>query len=798
MEIVSNAPLRTASLIWQPQIGTFALTVICKATYWLVPGVAELAAEQENPNDEDNYWNDDPTRSLYAPSDLVPYKTRADVVLVGYAFTPRGEPAHAVVTRLLVGTVDKEIEVHADRSWTDSGSLREGPRFTRMPIVYERAAGGPDTSNPVGMRVYAADTYGAMGIPNLQPPGLNLHQRGEWVPPIGYGPIAPTWPSRVEKLGQRNAAFAQAIRYDTPLPEGIDARFFNVAPEDQQTTSIRANERIVLENLHQEHSRLVTSLPGFTPRAVVERNGSAEEVTLAADTLWIDTDRGQCTLVWRGHISLAHSSELGRIVITMNEPGGASRTTPSHMSPPEHPDEIIDDEEALGSTTTLVGSMSVGSGAILPFVRNVEAPPLPGRAPGAPPAPTKASTPAFSRPLPPATPFQAPPAPPAAVHPAPPPPVPPAAPTRAPLPASPWAVAPDAVPRPATPSGAFLSPPAVTPKPPPVSVSEAARLGVASASTAAASADRADRAEPVEQPRQTQSPKTSVPAIPAAPSKEATTLLWFDEGKAKPIVENQQWVKLLSEVDAHEVKAHGDDEEEEEENYFAEEPEEEEEDEPEDVKQRRRITKIMARGEPADGPGLALAMTNAVTKNGALEPPIMLAGGDLSFPFDPWETVKALVIAAMPTAVSDKKLKEMLESVTETSKMAGIERSTSIAEALATRVRDAFMQANRQLGVAWLDMQAERILLEGRCYQKRSVLGQTFLRCLLHAPGAEEGIPTYLTESLAKTIPLLSRMRARVVAEVHAQQDQYETYPRSLRVLALARMVDLSANRVNR
>ncbi len=375
-----------------------------------------------------------------------------------------------------------------------------------MPIVYERAAGGSDTSNPVGMRVYAADTHGAIGIPNLQPPGLQLHQRGEWVPPIGYGPIAPTWPSRAEKLGQRNVNFAQAIRYDSPLPEGIDARFFNVAPEDQQTTTLRADERIVLENLHQEHARLVTNLPGFTPRAVVERNGSTEEVTLAADTLWIDTDRGQCTLVWRGHISLAHASELGRIVITMNEPGAAARTAPSHTSPPQPRTRSWMTRESLAAPRRWSGIrpwLAAPSCHLFATSRRRRCrdgkqrrPPFRGHCLQLHPFKRRLFLPRrYTRAS--------------------------AAGAGASRGADTYASAREPVghgagrcPTVSHAGRRLLLASRGHAETPTVSVSEAARLGVASASTAAASAERSDRAEPVEQPRQTQSPKTSAPAIP--------------------------------------------------------------------------------------------------------------------------------------------------------------------------------------------------------------------------------------------------------------------------------------------
>ena len=96
MEIVPICPLRTGSLLWQALPGAWVLTVVCKATYVLAPTEAPLAAEQEEPNEDDTYWDDDPARSLHSASDMVPFKVRADVLLVGHAFAPGERPVRSL------------------------------------------------------------------------------------------------------------------------------------------------------------------------------------------------------------------------------------------------------------------------------------------------------------------------------------------------------------------------------------------------------------------------------------------------------------------------------------------------------------------------------------------------------------------------------------------------------------------------------------------------------------------------------------------------------------------------------
>jgi hypothetical protein len=333
MEVVSNCPLAVASRAWSSADGSFALTVVCKGTFLLAPGESDLHRTQDPPNEEDAYWDDDDGRSLVAASEVVPGKAMADVIVVGDAFAKGKRPARSIVARIIVGEIDKSIEAFCDRAVLQTGELVEGSAVTQVPLVYERAAGGPGTENPVGISPdEAPDAYGMVALPTLQPPGAHVAYRGDFIAPIGFGPIAPSWPSRVEKLGRSAAGFRADRWHERVLPPGLDPAFFNVAPRDQQLREIRSNERIVLENLHRDHERLVTSLPGMTPLGVIERAGGARSpLSLRADTLTIDTVRGVCTVVWRGHVPLSHPRESGRVVITLEGWQDPTSTAPAAM-----------------------------------------------------------------------------------------------------------------------------------------------------------------------------------------------------------------------------------------------------------------------------------------------------------------------------------------------------------------------------------------------------------------------------------------------------------------------------------
>jgi hypothetical protein len=913
MNVTAVGPLPVGSLLWQRN-GNWIQTVICKATFGLLPGESKLADEQEALNTDDAHLEDDPGRSMQAPSDLVPFKARAEVVLVGYAFAPRGEALRHLVVRLVVGEVDKAFEVVGDRAWSLDGTLREGSRFTRMPLRYERAGGGADTANPVGVSPDAPpDQYGMIPVPNLQPVGFVPSRPREVIAPIGFGPLSGTWPSRREKLG----------RLTTPpdswdmasLPAELEPAYFNYAPRDQQVDGLRDNERLVLENLNPQHPRLVTNLPGVRPRAFADRGEGLQEVAMVCDTLWIDTGRGICTLTWRAYVESPPAT--GTVIVGMEGPerplpwaeiqnvarrleirteapasahtlpvvarsrqsssadsglpfgasagptagaagggggGGAKPSTPA-WSRPSSPTSTLVRDGSTGSlrpehaSHTSPAAMSP-TGPVppeaqkrtyaLPFAQPSRDPlvgtynsevsaagdsspawlqgrsglaPSPafpsssgaggaGAAPSVPPPPVSFSaiTAAPSAPprvvppmaVPAAPPMVAPPmvAPPLAapvdvlLRPAPPPPpvvpapVSPSGPARS---SSPWAAG---VPSSALP--ATIAPVVVAALRSGGAANQAG--GAAASSDAAADANAVANAgsrslaalkqQPAAAPAPASAPSTDK-AARAAPT-DVLDLIWYDEPHVPRI--RAWWEELVTNLDfeppdpRHDLAAEN----------------------PEKARGRHNVFGVMTDADVIDTAGVSRVVTDAVNDKGRFTPPLALVGGELRFPFDEVETLRATIVAMTPLVGSDKRLKETIDSMSELLKTPYLQGSSGVVEKLTRELKDQFRDANRSLPAGFLDGHVERLLLEQRRYSIRKVFGGELIRALLVAPPApgsasssEPPIPVYLPKYLDQTLPMLVVMKARLIVEAHFQQDPYDASPYALRAVALARSFHL-------
>lgn len=379
MELVSQCALRAEKVVWRPGHGGFAFTVVCKATFDLRPELSPLAAAQEAVTVADVPAGEH--GGIAAASDLVPFKKRPEVLLTGHAHAPEGRPVTVLVARVAVGEIDKAIQVVGDRYFNLDGRLSEAVRFSRMPLVWERAVGGPETSNPAGMPLgegARTDFFGRVTAPNLMAAGVMLAARSDSVAPVGFGPVAPRWPSRAGCLHQHAAEWDPGRWQERPLPADIDLAYFNAAPADQQRTLPFGEDTLYLECLHPLFAHLSTRLAPVSPVVTVDQGAGPQPLQLRCDTLLIDTDRGRAMLVWRGHLLLDHPDRAGRVLVTA--PGAPPPRAPSFVA-----DVTIAPVLSAASPALPFSGSSAPATPVPPSVRAGAVEPAPTADPGAPP-----------------------------------------------------------------------------------------------------------------------------------------------------------------------------------------------------------------------------------------------------------------------------------------------------------------------------------------------------------------------------------------------------------------------------
>ncbi len=339
MEIVNRTPFTVAPNPGRLDFPAHSVTLIVRATLALVhDGAAVVLAEQDFPGGDIPF--DDGLDGAGAPRydmDFAPFKPATDLFLVGHCHPPGGTPTARCQAGFSVGERRVAVTVTGDRHW-QVGMVRttasEPIPFTRMPLRYEHAFGGPGYDpNPIGKghgagkRRPASDR--ALLLPNVEHPDRLVASPAGDPGPAGLGPVDRRWAGRTRWLGTYDSRWEHE-RWPW-YPEDFDWRYWSAAPPGLTAERyLRGDEPLILTHVHPRQAEFQTRLPDLRLRGFVRRAtagaSALEEVPMRLDTLWIDADAERAVLVWRGACETvdADASDISQAFIdaeTASAPG---------------------------------------------------------------------------------------------------------------------------------------------------------------------------------------------------------------------------------------------------------------------------------------------------------------------------------------------------------------------------------------------------------------------------------------------------------------------------------------------
>jgi hypothetical protein len=342
----SSAVEETAILPSKDENGAPVFALLVKRTYDIRAGQPAIRADQTYPLVKvDRYYDggDAETSTVREETDLIPYKIATDVVVIGRAYAPHGQPAAQMTVGVKVGERWKAIRVTGDRRCIHRSGLApdvtDPVAFTEMEIRYDRAYGGRDTcSNPDLPFYYPRNQSGTgvavtniaavvdgLPLPNLEDPADPLTPERivfgaveRWVHqplPQGFGWFQRTWYPRCSFVG----SVPGSIDPDTELPEerlglvpkgqmalarqfrlpSFDVRFNSGASPGLVMPFLRGGEPVRTLNLTPD-GELQFQLPTDTPRMALDIGLGVQELAVVLHTVCMRLDEMQVDLVWRG------------------------------------------------------------------------------------------------------------------------------------------------------------------------------------------------------------------------------------------------------------------------------------------------------------------------------------------------------------------------------------------------------------------------------------------------------------------------------------------------------------------
>ncbi|MCE9529810.1 MAG: DUF2169 domain-containing protein [Planctomycetes bacterium] len=335
MDIDNVTGMQAAYTLGLAPDGRESAVVLLKGTY-LIPShakePAKLAPEQQPLIAADLFTGEPGFSAALYETDYAPRKLKCDVLLNGSAYAPKGQSAERVTVRLRVGSVNKSFDVIGKRTYRGGVlGLSASPteKFSVLPFSYNVAFGGTDktVADPAAQKTYLLNHVGVgyhenmnaqaivgQPLPNTEETGKPVNNPRGSYRPMAFGPVGRAWQSRIKWAGTYDQKWLDDV---FPfLPKDFDERYYQAAPEDQQTDYLHGGEEVELVNLTPA-GRTVFQIPTFEmPVVFLFKNTERIDTVAACDTLLIEPDLGRFSLTWRASCRVRRNlMEIDRAVI---------------------------------------------------------------------------------------------------------------------------------------------------------------------------------------------------------------------------------------------------------------------------------------------------------------------------------------------------------------------------------------------------------------------------------------------------------------------------------------------------
>lgn len=319
LEIENRTPFEIAVAPSQNKEGRDYAVIVVKGTFEIKKGEESLSvAEAQTPIVwGDEHYGEPGLSSVKYEADIFPSKKGTDVALIGSAYTRKGTD-RSVDVSLQVGPLRKSVRVFGDRHWRKSiGSWKptDPATFERMPLVYERAFGGRDASdpdparhgyekrNPVGAGFSVSgskERLEGLPLPNIEDPKNLIGGWKDKPAPAGFGFIGRDWAPRVNYAGTYDEAWQK--KRCPLLPDDFDETYYNGASSDLVGRPyFKGGEAVRITNASKERE-LSFNLPKRSIDATVWIKGKETLHHLSLDSVIIAPDEKKTILVWRATV----------------------------------------------------------------------------------------------------------------------------------------------------------------------------------------------------------------------------------------------------------------------------------------------------------------------------------------------------------------------------------------------------------------------------------------------------------------------------------------------------------------
>jgi hypothetical protein len=314
VEVINRTPYEMERVVIFDRTGRETLLVMVKGTFDFSQGATVVAEKQAPIVQADEYYGDPAKTSIRLTSDFLPVRLNTGVTLSGHAVV-KGGKAGRMNIGIRVGSLMQKAVVFGDRA--GYGHINEPIPFERMPLTWENAYGGLDTShdnskhnaahaaNPVGKGFIAKRSKlnsASVALPNIEDPDHLIKGPFDQPQPVGLGPVPPFWEARSKYAGTYDDAWTQERA--PLLPDDFDERFLQAAPVALTAEGyLKGNERCDLVGMTEE-GRVQFDLNASRPTIGVRFASKGIRSNPVLESLHFDTDARQFYVTWKSMLDI--------------------------------------------------------------------------------------------------------------------------------------------------------------------------------------------------------------------------------------------------------------------------------------------------------------------------------------------------------------------------------------------------------------------------------------------------------------------------------------------------------------
>ena len=201
---------------------------------------------------------------------------------------------------------------------------------------------------------------------------------------------------------------------------------------------------------------------------------------------------------------------------------------------------------------------------------------------------------------------------------------------------------------------------------------------------------------------------------------------------------------------------------------------------------RADVLRVLSFGQPSEAAEIHRLLADSLEDVDELDRPLVLVAGELRPTFDELETLAATVAVVKQVAGTDKKVLASL-ALGQEALAAPIAPRPKTTIGLVRQLEQA--ASSLQLPPRYVPAEVERVLVEGRKYKRRTVLGDVRMRADLALAGGGEPQLVYLPDTVATSLPSLVAFPVMALCELIPREDFAEAQDDALLAVALGRVI---------